>query len=131
MYVLDGHQRMFVDRVAVVVVANHKRIDCLELGKQQDQHPQPVHGAERGSSMRRYQDASEVRPHLGRILRPGPKLGKRRFDAAFGFRSQLQAVTADKLEKSEQHRWILDRRKLAQKDPALRSEEHTSELQSL
>ena len=69
--------------------------------------------------MRRYQDAPELRPHFRRILRPLPQAGQRGFDASFGFRGQLQAVTADKLEKAEQHGWILNRRKLAQKDPAL------------
>src|SRR5882672_12128492 len=43
MDVFNRHKRMFVDRVAVVIVANDKRIDCLELRKQQNQHPQPVH----------------------------------------------------------------------------------------
>ena len=91
---------------------------ALKFRKQHHQHAQPVHGAQSGAGMRRHQDSPEVRPHLRRILRPLPQAGQRRFDASFGFGCQLQAVTSDKFKQAKQHGWILDRRKLAQKNPA-------------
>src|SRR6185369_101386 len=100
--VLDRNQGMFIDRVAMVIIANHQGIDRLKFRKQQDQHPQPVHGAQSGAGMRRHQDLPEVRPYLGRIVGPLPQAGKGGFHAALGFGGQLQAMAADEFEKAEQ-----------------------------
>ena len=116
--VLDRNQRMFIDRIAVVIVANDQGIDRLKLRKQQDQHAQPVHGAQRGAGMRRHQDPPEVRPYLRRIMRPFPEAGQGRLDATLSFSSQLQAMAADEFEKTEKYGGVLYRRELAQKDAA-------------
>ena len=45
-HVVDGQEGVLVHGVAVIAVADHQRVDAVELGDQHLQHAQRMHGAQ-------------------------------------------------------------------------------------
>ena len=50
--IFNGDQGMFIHRIPVVIVANHQRVDGLKFREQENEQPEPVHGAQRSRRMR-------------------------------------------------------------------------------
>ena len=83
--VFNGDQGMFVHGIAVVIVANHQRVDGLKFGEQQVKQAEPVHGAQRSRRVRHDQNLAERLPQVRNGREPLLNSREGRFHRVFGF----------------------------------------------
>ncbi len=101
MQYVDGHQRVFVDRVTVIKVAQHKQIDGFEFRHGVRQQVQRMHGAQRVGRMGKRQGFAQLRPQ-SLVLRHGVRQALMSLvDAALGFGAEGNAMLRHKNEQPQ------------------------------
>jgi hypothetical protein len=98
---VDEDEGVFVDGIAVVGVADDKGVDAEELGDDEFEDAESVHGAEGFTGVGRFEDVAEVVPERGTFFEVGGEEGKRGLETVFSFGGEFAAVFGDGLEEVE------------------------------
>ncbi len=122
-HVVDGQEGVFIDRVAVIAVANDQRIDAVELGDQHLQHAERVHGAQRvrgvGSEQHFAQRVPQIRPFGDVNGERGQRIG----DAVFGGLRERVAMRGHQREDAQDRGGVAELRAGKDVDAALVEDE--------
>ncbi len=86
--VLDGAQRVFVDRVAMIEIAHHQRVDHSEFRQDFHEQPQPLHRAQSHARVVRAQNLAQHGPRNLRVLRRKFRVRQDIADATLRFTAQ-------------------------------------------
>ena len=120
---LDREEAVFIHGVAMVEIAQHQRVDGLELRNGKRQQIERMHHAQRVSSMWLHQQLAQVLPQA-RILRHCVgECAMRVLEPALGFEAQRDPVPGDKSEQSQHDNWIARADGLLQIDPPVHDRE--------
>ena len=92
MQALDGEERVFIDREAVIKIAHHEGVDHFQLRQQQREQPQRVHCPQSVGGVRLQQGLFEIQPEFRALGRRGGERRKGLFDAILRGGAELQSV---------------------------------------
>ena len=106
MEVLDGRERVFINCITVIEVADYKGINGLKLRKQAGEHTQAVHIAQRLSGVGLHQQACEMLPKFRRAKHGHARTVKLRFHQRFGCAAQRKAMAGHHFEKPQKQKGI-------------------------
>ena len=100
-HVVDGQKRVLVHGVAVIAVADHQRIDAVELRNQHLQHAQRVHRAQRMRGVRSQQHLAQRIPQVRPLGNRDGQHRQRIGNAVFGRLRQRVAVRGHQREDAQ------------------------------
>ena len=89
MQMFDGQERVLIDRVAMVKVAHHQRLNPPQFGQQKRQQAERVHDAQSVRRIRLHQRFLQIKPQLGATRGCCRQRGQRLLDFEFGGRAQF------------------------------------------
>ncbi len=98
---VDQHEGVLVYGVAVVGVADDESVDAEELGHDELQDAESMHGAQGFAGVGAVQNVAEVVPERGSFFKIGGEQRKRGLKTVFGLGGELAAVLGDGLKEIE------------------------------
>ena len=122
-YVVNTKKSVLVDGIAVIAVANHQRVDAVELGNQHFKHAQRVHGAQRVRGVRTQQHLAQRIPKVWPFGNMNSQHRQRVGDAVFSSLRQSVAVRCHERKDPQNCRGVVELRSRLHVDAALVEQE--------